>query len=353
MGELIFYFIFTVFTSFLSSLTEGTLLSTSLSFLVSEEQKGRKRAKRLVYLKKHIDKPITGILTLNTIANTFGSALVGAKAASILGNELLGVISAVLTLSILFIAEILPKTLGANYWRRLIFLLYPFIELCIILTYPITMLNLMVMRRLFKRNSISTVSRDEIASMASIGHKEGVVEKSENLIIHNVFKLNQTKIKELTTPRTVVIAAPANITISQFFRSADFLKFSRVPIYDGKIDQIVGYVLKNDILQKVATGQDKQRLSSIKRDVLVAYENFTIPRLFDELMRKKEHLAVVVDEYGALSGVITLEDIIESLLGLEIMDEKDSQVDMQQYAREQWKAKANRLGYTINKEENE
>ena len=343
---LLFYLFLALFVSFLCSIMESVLLSTPISFLKAKEEAGHKSATTFIKLKNNIDKPLSAILSLNTVAHTIGAAGVGAQATKMFGELYFGIISAILTLLILIFSEIIPKTIGARYWRGLALVSGVIINTMVIITFPLVILSGYI-TKLFSRNlNELSVSREEILAMANIGTEEGIFEEKENKIIQNLIRLEKVKVKEIMTPRTVVIVADENMSLKEFLIKKEFLYYSRIPIYSKNNENITGYVFRQTVFEKLAEEETNLKLLDICREIVIVHEFQTLLNLFEILLEKKEHIALVVDEYGGMDGIVTMEDIIETLLGLEIVDERDRITDMQQYARERWnerKAKYNNL----------
>lgn len=338
MVLLLTYLLLALAISFLCSVMEAVILSSSTSYIetIAEKSKGGRLLKKL---KSNIDRPISAILSLNTVAHTIGAAGVGAQSAAIFGNEYFAATSAILTILILVLSEIIPKSIGANYWRELAVPAAWIIQTMIYITYPLVIIS-EFLTKVFSKKQTQTVSREEIAILTNIGEKEGIFESNESKIINNMIKLQSIKVRSVMTPRTVVLAAQEDLTLKDFFNNKDFLRYSRIPIYKDSIDNITGFVLKSDILLHLANDKKSIKLKDIRRPIIVCYENTTIPRFYDLMMTKKEHIALVIDEYGGVEGIVTMEDVIETILGLEITDESDTQIDMQQFAKECWKTKA-------------
>lgn len=347
MTLLLIYLFLAIGISFLCSIAEAVLLTISMPFIKTKEREGKKIAIQLKKLKTDIDRPLSAILSLNTIAHTIGAAGVGAQAVAIFGDVYFGIISGVLTLLILVFSEILPKTIGAIYWRELAFSATKVISFMIIITYPLVILSEFITKIISKNKMVHTVSREEISALTHIGTEEGVFNKQEGEIIHNLMRLKSIKINDVMTPRTVVLAASEDMTLEEFFSNKEFMVYSRIPIYAYQKDHVTGYILKYDVLEKLAMNEGHLKLKDVKRSILVCYENFTLPKLFELLLTQKEHIALIVDEYGGMEGIATMEDIIETLLGLEITDEKDDQIDLQALAREKWKIRAKKLNIKI------
>lgn len=336
MGMLLFYLILALGISFLCSILEAVLLSVNFSFIYLKEQEGSQAAKTLKNLKNKIDRPLAAILTLNTIAHTVGAAGVGAEAIKVFGSAYFGIISAVLTILILVFSEIIPKTIGARYWRKLSLPTARFIQLLIVITYPLVLLTEFITHAISKNKPEQSVSREEVAMLASLGLDEGIFKETESKIIINLIRLRDIKVKDIMTPRTVMLAAPETMTLAEFFGQESFFQFSRIPVYQESVDKITGYVLKQDVMEKLASGATEDLLKDQKREIVVSYENVSVPVLFEKLLFKKEHISLIINEYGGTEGLVTMEDVIETILGLEITDETDIQTDMQQLARDRW-----------------
>lgn len=344
MGLLITYLVVALFFSFLCSVLEAVLLSTTPTFVASKIRENKKYAVKLRKYKEQIDLPLAAILTLNTFAHTIGAAGVGGQVQIIWGNEFVSIASAILTLIILIFSEIIPKTIGANYWKQLA----PFAASTLTIMiysplYPIIWLSALITKLLSKNKESSVLSRSEFHTMAEIGVKEGIFRKEESKILLNLMVFNKIEVKSILTPRTVVFAAEQLTLIKDFIRNNEKIRFSRIPIYDKDIENITGYVLKDDIMQFMIEQKYDKKLESLRREIKVVNEQMPIIKLFYKLIEEKEHIAMVVGEYGEMVGIVTMEDIIETLLGAEIMDEFDSVEDMQELAKKVWERKARRL----------
>lgn len=333
------YLFLALFVSFLCSIMEAVLLSTPNSFLIVKEGSGNSWAKSFLGLKTKIDKPLSAILSLNTVAHTVGAAGVGAQAVVVFGDEFFGIVSAVLTVLILVFTEIIPKTIGARYWRTLARPTSIIIDSMIVITYPLVVFSAIITKAISRNQQEQTTSREEIAALASIGADEGVFTEKEHKIIQNLLKLKNVKVTEIMTPRVVVAVADENLSLPDFLRNKDYLKYSRIPIYSGNDENITGYVFRQSVFEKLAEDQHELRLKDIKRTIVIVPNSIVLFTLWEKLLERKEHIALIVDEYGGLDGIVTMEDIIETLLGLEIIDEKDTITDMQKFARERWKAR--------------
>jgi len=335
MTALFFYLFIALFVSFVCSLAESVLLSVPQSYLATIKDKYHWADSFLSY-KQKIDKPLSAILALNTVAHTIGAAGVGAEASKIFGRPSLGIVSAILTLLILILSEIIPKTLGALYCKSLSKLTFYSIKFMMILTYPLVIISIRITQLFAKKNN-QIISREEFSAMANLGYNEGVFSKDENRIIQNILNLKKIKVSEILTPRVVVVSANENMSIDNFKSQKKYLNFSRIPLFSDQNEKITGYVLLQDVLKNNSNNKNvKTNLSEFKRDILAVPNTINLFVLFNRLIEKKEHISIVVDEYGGLDGIITMEDVIETFLGLEIMDESDQVVDMQKYAKQKW-----------------
>jgi len=339
MTLLFFYLFLAIVVSFLCSIMEAVLLSATLSYLTVKEKKGNRSAKIFIRLKKNIDRPLSAILSLNTIAHTVGAAGVGAQATIVFGDAYFGLTSAILTFLILVLSEIIPKTIGARYWRELAMISGHAIQITIFITYPLVVLFPYITRLFARKQNEQTVSREEISALADIGTEEGIFGEKENKIIQNLIRLKSIRVSEIMTPRVVVTVADENMTLEGFLKDKEFLHFSRIPVYSENIENITGYIFRQTVFEKLAEDHTGLVLKDIKRDIVVVPDTNPLFRVWEILLEKKEHIVLIVDEYGGMDGIVTMEDIIETLLGFEIIDEKDTIADMQQYARDRWEMK--------------
>ena len=328
------------------------LLSAPKSFLLVKQEEGYRWSNIFLDLKSNIDRPLSAILSLNTVAHTVGAAGVGAQVVEVFGEAAFGIASAILTILILLITEIIPKTLGARYWRNLASSSVHLIKMTMFITYPLVVFSSAVTKLFTKSIQEQSTSREEIAALASIGADEGVFSKNEDNILQNLFRLKNVRAKEIMTPRVVVAVADENLKLSEFLENKDYLTFSRIPVYSGNAENINGYVIRETVFENLAEDKHNLQLKDVKREIIIVPNTITLFAIWEKLLDKKEHIALIVDEYGGLDGIVTMEDIIETLLGLEIVDEKDTVTDMQEYARIRWKrrqAKYNLLHKLQNK----
>ena len=347
MTLLILYFLIALLVSFLCSVLEAVILSIPPSYITARVQRGKPYAVLLKRQKDNIDRPLAAILTLNTFAHTIGAAGVGAQAQLVWGNEYLSLVSAVLTILILILSEIIPKTIGANFWASLVpFTVYTLRFLMVVL-YPFVIISQLITKAFNIKNRKSVLSRADFSAMAEIAASEGVFEREESRIIQNIARFDRIKARDIMTPRTMIFAARAETTVGEFYRKYPELTFSRIPLYTNNLDDISSYALKDEVLIKLVEDDDDAPLSSIARKMLTLYLNLPIPDIYNRLISTKEHIALVVDEYGGTSGIVTLEDVVETILGLEIVGELDNIEDLQLAARESWEKRARRIGLDL------
>ncbi|MBQ2979250.1 MAG: HlyC/CorC family transporter [Bacteroidaceae bacterium] len=347
MGLVLFYMLLALSVSFLCSVLEAVLLSTPISFIAMKEQEGARNAALMMRLKKDPDRPLSAILSFNTIAHTIGSAGVGAEATKVFGDEWFGVISTVLTLLILVLSEIIPKTVGSYYWRQLAMMAAPIIRVMIVIMYPLVWLSEFITKLVSKDQHPLSVSREEVTAMVSVGTEEGVFETQEKAIIQNLFKLDNITVGEIMTPRTVVVAAQENMLLKEFYSDEENRSYSRIPIYGETPDFMTGYILKQTLLENLADDKFDMELRDIRRPLLSYDEDTPVGDAWEEMLKGKEHIAQVRNEYGLFLGVVSMEDIIETIIGQEIVDEKDTVADLQEYAREKWKEQSEQLEQEI------
>lgn len=314
---------------------ESVLLSTPQSFLITKKE--HRWARTFLDLKTNIDKPLSAILSLNTVAHTVGAAGVGAQAVKVFGEAYFGIASAILTILVLVVTEIIPKTIGASYWRNLARLTAPVISGLIIITYPLVLVSTLITKLISTKRKPKSISREEISALATIGTGEGIFTNKEHRVIQNLLRLQNVKVTEIMTPRVVVAIADEKLPLIEFLKNKDYLNFSRIPVYAKNEENITGYVFRQTVFEKLAEDQHELMLKDIKREIVIVPNTIVLYSLWERLLEKKEHIAMIVDEYGGLDGIVTMEDIIETLLGLEIVDETDTINDMQKYARDRWK----------------
>lgn len=333
MDLLILYFLAAVIISFICSVLESVLLSVNMPYISVLEKEKPKVGALLKSHKTNIHKSIASILILNTIANTLGAAAVGAQAESIYGAGAVFYVSIVLTFAILFLSEIIPKTIGATYWKNLAPMSAYAIRFLIWITYPIILMTMFVTKRINKDGEGISLTKAELIQSTLMSEDEGVLDEQESDVIENILMLDSIKIEEILTPRTVVFALDGNRSIKDIvdYEPAIF-KFSRVPVFDGNIEKITGIVMTKKIF-KQALDDDTVTLNSIQKDIYKINENIPVSLALDLFIKKKEHMFLVLDSYDQTEGIVTLEDCVETILGVEIVDESDSDADMREVAK--------------------
>ncbi|MFC6268530.1 CNNM domain-containing protein [Frigoriflavimonas asaccharolytica] len=352
MTLLIIYAVLSIFFSFLCSILEAALLSFTPNFIRIKKQEGHAYATTIANYKKDIDKPLISILTINTIAHTVGAILVGVQAESleydinILGVNIVGIVSGVMTFLILILSEIIPKTIGATYWEKLGPFTATFLKVIIFpLKYTgILWLLMFVTKAVGSSAHVNAMSREEFLAMTNAAEQEGVFEENETTVIKNLLVFKSVKAKDVMTPFTVVTAESEIMTMNKFQEIHKNIRFSRIPVYENKMTNITGFVLRDEILESIINNEGEKKLLDIRRNMSVVNSERPIPELFEIFIKDRVHIAQVVDEFGNTIGIVTMEDIIETLLGLEIMDEIDSVEDMQVHARKNWEIRAKKMG---------
>ncbi len=344
---LISYVLIALVFSFLCSIAEAVLLSVTMPHIVLMEQAQKTSGAILRRQKTEVGRPLAAILTLNTIAHTVGAAGAGAQATVVFGDAYVGIASAVLTLLILIFSEIIPKTIGARYWRELAPVTAHGLRLLIWLLYPFVKLSELLTGSLTHGPTLSGFSRSEFAAMADLSTHEGQLAHQESMILKNLLLMRVTQVKDAMTPRTVVFSLPESMLVEEFFHRHDSTPFSRIPVYSDHPDQISGFVLRSDLMLAQARGNGANILKSYIRPITLVHETLSLSLAFDKFIQLRAHIVLVLDEYGGLKGVLTLEDVLETLLGMEIIDERDKTVDMQQLARKLWQKRAKEMGLDI------
>ena len=332
--------------SFLCSILEAVILSVTPSYVVAITKRRPRIGHRLARFKRDAERPLAAILALNTIANTAGATGVGAQAQILFGSTSVGIVSALLTLLVLFLSEIIPKTIGATYWRALAPPATRITQWLIYGMFPFVWAGGLLRRVLQRGQRPARVSADELHAIADLGRQEGVVQDSESRVLRNVIRFGSLRVREIMTPRTVVVAVAEQTTVQEVLAERQGLRFSRIPVYADNIDAVTGYVLKSDLLLSAAQGLSDRRLAELKRDISLVPDTQPLRDLFTRFLDRREHIAVLVDQYGGMAGIVTMEDVVESLLGSEIVDESDVEIDMQKLARRRWQRRAREMGMT-------
>lgn len=339
MGLLLTFLFVSIFFSFLCSILEAVLLSITPSFIRRQEKQNPKLYLKLRLFKKDIDRPLSAILTLNTIAHTVGAMGVGAQAAILYGTEKWsvlglnitaeGIIATLMTLAILILSEIIPKTIGANNWERMAAPSIWTLNWMIKILGPLVWMSQFITRRLKKDKLKPVLNRADLLAMTQAGSEDGVLEQSESQLIRNVLNLPNKNIEHIMTPRTVMFTAKENDRVADLIVEESFEQFTRVPVYDDEKEEVKGMVLKSDVLKAVIAGNSDLRLSEMLRPIGRVEENTPLATFFKNKHKERQHMHIVVDRYGSVTGLVTLEDVLETILGYEIMDETDQIEDMQ------------------------
>lgn len=352
MVLLTIYITVAIGVSFICSVLEAVLLSISPSYIATLRQQNHPAAARLTALKDNIDRPLASILTLNTIAHTIGAATAGAQATIVFGSEWLGVFSGVLTIGILLLSEIVPKTIGATYWRQLAPLTASMLRWMVLLLIPLVWVSEQITRRL-SRGHEQPKLRDEISAMALLAHESGELGEGESKILANLLQFRDVSVTKIMTPRPVLFRVDAGQTINEFLSKHKNSPFSRPLVYSEQSDNIVGFVHRLELFAESQAGKGGQELGALMRPLPVIMNNVSVPKAFERLMQERSQLILIVDEYGTVQGLVTLEDIFESLVGEEIVDEADKNTDMQQLAFQRWEKWKKKHGVIQNNDEEE
>ena len=342
MTLILITFVLVVLVCFICALMEAVFMSVTHTYVAMQVRDNRRSGKLLEHLKENIDRPISAILTLNTISNTLGSAFLGAQVQATYGSSALTVLSVALTISILTFAEILPKILGATHWKTLAPICAYVIQLMIFILYPVVRLS-EFLSSFFTKPDEAVVTREEMIMTAELGVDEGTLHSKESNIIKNLLMLNSMFVSDIMTPRSVFFALPAEMTVEEVSQKHKPIRFSRIPVYEGSLDNIVGLTHRYKILEALSADLHKTSLKEISGPIHTVPERTAVASVMDLFVKRKEHLFLAVDEYGIVTGLVTLEDAIETLLGVEIVDEFDNVTDMRQYALEQWQIRKNQI----------
>ncbi len=349
MNLLIFYLVLSVAISFLCSLLESVILSISPAYIAVLQKNKHKHGPLLSDLKENIDRPLAAILTLNTIAHTIGAAGVGAQVLKMWGNEWVAISSGILTFIILVFSEIIPKTLGAVHSKALAPSCAVLIKYLIYVTYPFVLLS-EFLHDIMSSGESSSITREEMIVTAELGVGEGAIRKNESLVIQNLLTLNKLEVSDIMTPRSVIFALNSEDTIGQVFKEHKSIEFSRIPIYKDTLDNITGFVLRYKLMESYSQDLDDLAISTLSKPIHSVPENITVAACMDQFLKRKEHIFMVIDEYGSPDGIVTLEDVVETLLGVEIVDEFDSVEDLRKHARDLWKNRKSAMNLPVQKE---
>lgn len=344
MTLLIVYLATAVLVSFLCSLLESTILSVSHAYIGLLEKEKNPRGQLLSDLKDNIDRTLAAILTLNTIANTIGAAGVGAQVHKVYGNEYVAIASGLLTLAILIFSEIIPKTLGAVHAKTLAPFCAPIIKYMIIITYPFVILSEYIHGFLNSRDDEdSSITREEMIVNAELGVDEGALRKNESVVIQNLLTLNRLEVSDIMTPRSVIFALNGDDSVGDIFKNHKSIEFSRIPVFKDTLDNIIGVVLRYKLMEAYSRDLDDLPIEKLAKPIHSVPDTISVAACLDQFIKRKEHIFIVIDEYGSPDGIVTLEDVVETLLGVEIVDEFDSVEDLRKHARDLWQNRKNAI----------
>ncbi|MFP5520318.1 MAG: CNNM domain-containing protein [Bdellovibrionia bacterium] len=343
MTTIIVLFVLTIGVSFLCSILEAVLLSSTSSYIGVLVKQGRKSAILLEHLKENIDRPISAILTLNTLSHTLGSAAIAYQVQNIWGDEAVTLSSFILTFLILLLSEIIPKSIGNNHWKSLIPVAPYIIQGMIIILYPFVLMSEWVSKIFASDSEAPEVTREEILMTAEMGVEEGTIKNKESNIIKNLLMLDKIYVSDIMTPRSVMFALSADETVEEVFNKHKPLRFSRIPVYNDSLDNIIGMTFRHKIHEAVSSDLHSKLIGEIVSPISSIPERMTVSQVLDYFIKEKEHLALAVDEYGVVTGIVSLEDAVETLLGVEIVDELDNVEDLRKYALEQWQLRKAKL----------
>jgi len=348
MDLLIIYFLAAVIISFICSVLESVLLSVNMPYISVLEKEKPGVGALLKHHKQHINKSIASILILNTIANTLGAAAVGAQAEHVFGSSAVFWVSVVLTFAILFFAEIIPKTIGATYWKQIAPVSAYIIRFFIWITYPIILMTLFVTNRIKKGDEGMSLTKEELLESALLSEDEGVLDEQESDIIENILKLDEIKVHDILTPRSVVFALEGERAIKDIISDEpDVFKYSRIPVYEGNIENVTGMILTKQLF-KQALDDNSILLKKIQKDIYRINAQVPVSWALDLFIEKKEHMFLVLDKYDQVEGIVTLEDCVETILGVEIVDESDAHVDMRELAKLKMRLQRRRQNSDLN-----
>jgi CBS domain containing-hemolysin-like protein len=322
---------------------EAVLLTSTSAYIGVLVKDNRRSAKLLEHLKENIDRPISAILSLNTISHTLGSATIAFQVQQQFGEQTATVVSFLLTFSILFVAEIIPKSIGASHWKALIPATAYTIQFMIILLYPLVIIAEWLGQLFSKSEEDPEVSREEILMTAQIGEEEGILKTKESAIIKNLLMLDKIYVSDIMTPRSVFFALESDMTVEDVFTKYKPIRFSRIPVYHESLDNIIGMTYRFKIHEALSNDQHDKKIGEIVTPITSIPERMTVSHVLDYFIKEKEHLALAIDEYGIVAGLVSLEDAVETLLGVEIVDELDSVEDMRKFALEQWQIRKQKM----------
>ena len=343
MTLLIVLFVATLSISFICSLLEASLLTSTSAYIAVLVKENRRSAKLLEHLKENIDRPISAILTLNTLSHTLGSAAIAYQVQMTFGEHAVTAASFILTFAILVLSEIIPKSIGASHWKALIPFTAYTIQLMILCLYPLVVMSEWIGRLFQKNDEDPEVTREEILMTAEMGVEEGTLKGKESNIIKNLLMLDKIYVSDIMTPRSVFFALDKELTVEEVFAKYRPLRFSRIPVYSGSLDNIIGMTFRYKIHEALSNDLHDKKIGELVTPISSIPERMTVSQVLDYFIKEKEHIALAVDEYGIVAGLVSLEDAVETLLGVEIVDELDTVEDMRKFALEQWQLRKQKL----------
>jgi CBS domain containing-hemolysin-like protein len=312
------------------------LLSCTPSYVAILVKEKSKAGVLLESLKENVDRPLSAILTLNTLTHTLGSAAIAYQVQHLYGDNAVTIASIIFTFVVLIFSEILPKSIAAANWRTLAPVAAYMMQALVVILYPIVRFSELINNLVKKEDDSPEVSREDLLATAEIGAEEGTIKNKETMIIKNLLMLDKIYVSDIMTPRSVFFALPDDMNVGEVFEKYKPIRFSRIPVFHDNLDSIIGLTLRYRIHEAVSSDQHQKPLADLLSPVSSIPERMTVQSVLDFFIRGKEHLAIAVDEYGIVTGLVTLEDAIETLLGVEIVDELDNVEDMRKYALEQW-----------------
>ncbi len=350
MTLLVLYVLLAICVSFLCSILEATLLTITPSSINRAKEKGLPWGDRMDKLKEDIDRPLSAILTLNTIAHTMGAAGAGAQYAQISGNKGEAIFAGALTLAILIFTEIIPKTIGARFANGLAPTTSIFLNFLVTVLKPLVLASKSITELIAPNASAPDHSehREEILAMARIGHESGSLRERESQFVQNLIQLNAMKVSDIMTPRPVIFSLPQSTPLPEFAALIENKPFTRIPTYDKGTDDFTGFIIRGEaLLAHLKDHYDTGNLTDVLHPIAITAEYTPVDTLFQRFIAERHHIMLVTNEFGTTVGLVTLEDIIETIFGIEILDESDKHPDLQHHARNLWQERAKKMGIDI------
>jgi len=349
MTLLIIFIAIALSISFICSIFEAVLLSITPMYVASKQASDKEYGQRLAELKGNVEKPLSAILTLNTIAHTVGATGAGAQALLVFGDAYMAAFSTVLTLAILIFSEIIPKSIGASYWQKLAPFTVKALPPIVTLLWPFVKLSHWITRFITPKDAQNKLKREDLNALNEMGHQQGIFDNEEFHMLSNFMKFGDLFVSAAMTPRTVAVSLIRTDSIEEVKKLIlNKPPFSRIPLVDKDAHNVTSYVLRSEILKALVINENiSEPVSTLERPAVIVNSKTNLRTLFKTLMDKQEHISIVVDDFGVYLGIITLEDLLETMLGLEIKDEGDTIEDLQKHAREKWRKRAEKAGITV------